>query len=441
MNIAFYYTNQKISNVDCRNVDSGNPGIGGTYYAMLLLTFMLSQKNLPQYHFFLFAESVALLPRFIQVVETTDLIQLSENLQKHSIDILVVNKIGTNTLDKAFFKAIKNNEIKIVVWAHCFIPYLTLCRYAKNHKIAKIVAVGKEQLYTWCDHSAFSKSTFIYNICHYPPVTLTPFSQRKNRVVYIGSIVPLKGLHLLTTVWREIKGQIPDAELYVIGSGRLYDSKGKVGKFGIAEYFYERKILKPILNQNGEIDSSVHFLGILGKEKVDILNSAKVGVPNPSGLTETFGFTAVEMQLAGCLVTTIKCPGYLDTVWGDDNILYENPKLLANSIVRLLKCKEYNQNQAIQFIQKEFSPECIVEQWLSLFEEIHDKQKPRFIDIIPKYKPSLLKKKNRTLQKFLPFLPSLMLYDAINTNMKYIIDKLLDFPTTVEKIYYRYLKR
>ena len=84
---------------------------------------------------------------------------------------------------------------------------------------------------------------------------MIPFNGRGNNVVYIGSIVPLKGVHLLTRVWKKVLSSVPDAQLFIIGSGKLYDSKAKLGPFGIAEIFYEKKLLKHILSQTQQIDS------------------------------------------------------------------------------------------------------------------------------------------------------------------------------------------
>jgi hypothetical protein len=45
MNIAFYCKNKNISKVDCSNLSNGNPGIGGTFYAMLGVAYFLQQKT------------------------------------------------------------------------------------------------------------------------------------------------------------------------------------------------------------------------------------------------------------------------------------------------------------------------------------------------------------------------------------------------------------
>ena len=48
-----------------------------------------------------------------------------------------------------------------------------------------------------------------------------------------------------------------------------------------------------------------------------------------------------------------------------------------------------------------------------------------------------LKMKNRRLKKILPFLPSIMLYETIASRLLYVCKKMIDLPTTLEKIYRR----
>lgn len=437
MRIGFYFQNERIAGKDLRNVEDGNPGIGGTYYAMLILVKMLSLRDTEKSEFYLFAEDDTYLPENINIVLTRNFAELSQRLKDLQIDLLVVNKIGKNTLNKAFFRSISDCNVKIIVWAHCFIPYKELCLYNRNKKVCKVVAVGKEQLMGWCDHPISKKATFIYNICNYPKQVVTPYDERKNIVVYVGSLVPLKGLHLLTAAWPMIKKKIPDAELYVIGSGRLYNKRALMGKYNIADYFYEKVLLKPILDKNGNIDQSVHFMGVLGKEKNGVLNMAKVGVPNPSGLTETFGYTAIEMQLAGAQIATIKCPGYIDTVYCKAGILYDKTKSLAGAVVSLLESKEYDSKETISFIKRKFDTDEIIDSWNSLFERaFNDVPENNNVDFSI-IKSTKWKLKNRKLQKQLPFLPSLIFFENVSSYFLYIYKKLIDFPTTIEKIYRR----
>ena len=441
MNIAFYLTNKPIENVNCKDISNGNPGIGGTYYEMLLLCYLMTIHQNGRQRAILFAESNKNLPSNIEVVIVPSLDDLGKALTKHDIDILVCNKIGENTLDKHFFASIHNTKAKVVVWAHCFIPNKTLSYYSKNEKVARVIAVGKEELFTWCDHKIYNKADYIYNICEYPDFKLKPFSQRGNNVVYIGSIVPLKGLHILTSAWPKVIEQIKDANLYIIGGGNLYNNNARLGSYGIAEYFYEKKILKPITGDNGQILPSVHFCGVMGAEKFDILNESKVGVPNPSGLTETFGITAVEMQLAGNLITTMKCPGYLDTVERSNSILYDDPLSLADCIIKLLQRVEYNPQEVITSLRHKFSAEVLVERWQQVFDDIYNNVPPVHQAISSDFAPTLRKLKNRRLQKVVPFLPSLMLYEDAFLKISYYCNKMLHLNDTVKKIYKRKIRK
>ena len=154
--------------------------------------------------------------------------------------------------------------------------------------------------------------------------------------------------------------EVPDAELYVIGSGRLYDKNSKLGKFGLAEDSYEQQFMQ-YLCVDEQILPSVHFMGDMGIEKNDILLKTKVGVPNPSGITETFCISAVEMQAMGAMVTTINFPGFIDTV--NNGCLYKHRNDLSKSVIDLLKNGNSCYDRAIKYIERNFSFESVVSKW------------------------------------------------------------------------------
>lgn len=435
MNIAFYCRNKSTSKIDCSNLKNGNPGIGGTYYAMLGVADFLSNKTDTKHKYYVFAESIDNLPKVLSKIYVANENELNTNIEKYRIDILIVNKTSA-PLDNTI-NTVRSTNVKIIIWGHCFIPYFELGRYADYENVSRIVAVGKEQLMTFCDHRAFDKSIYIYNLCNYQLPQPQDFEKRKNNVVYIGSIVSLKGLHLLTKAWPKILEEVSDAQLYVIGNGRLYNQDEELGKFGIAEYFYEKQLLKPILDKNNQIIPSVHFLGVLGEEKFNILNNAKVAVPNPSGLTETFGYTAVEAELSGCLIATKKCPGYLDTVVGKENILYDDVDDLADSVIKLLNMQHYDSATVREELFIKFSNDSIISSWEKLFDEIENEGRVKHDTIDSSLSSSRRKIINRKLQKIIPCLPSLLFWEQSFNKIKWFCAKMIDFSTTMEKLYRR----
>ena len=303
--VAFYLENASISSVDCSGILQGNPGIGGTQYMIILISYLLWLRN-NGLEVKTYSTSKGLFPVGYDYSIVRNFNEAVDKACDEGFDCLIfrhdADLITSGALDGV------DRNIKLIVWDHVFVCYWELDYYASNPQVYKIINVSREQTDLYRDHKAFEKSFYIYNCLNLEGtremVLGNPFEKRKNVVTYVGSLVPYKGFHLLAQAWPIILRQVPDAELYVIGSGRLYDKNVKLGRFGIAESSYEEQFMH-YLCKDDEILPSVHFMGDMGVEKNKILLQTKVGVPNPSGITETFCISAVEMQAMGAVVTTI----------------------------------------------------------------------------------------------------------------------------------------
>jgi glycosyltransferase involved in cell wall biosynthesis len=439
-NIAFYLANKRIANIDCRDIVNGNPGIGGTFYSMISLATSLSSICNDDYNFFLIADSRKFLPEVLNIIEINHVKEIDNILISHNIDVLVINDGGPDTFNNNFFKYLRKAErTKVVIWGHCTMSTQKLRLFNKVKQIHRIVNVSNEQLYDYCDHMAFEKSVVINNGYYFNiEQKIIPYNKRENTVVYLGGILPIKGFHILAKSWSTVVSEVPDAKLIVIGSGNLYDPSQKMGKYGIAEKFYEQSFMKYLLNNNGQILDSVTFLGTLGKEKFKYLEHAKVGVPNPGGIPETFCYTAIEMQASGMQVTSKICPGFIDTISDDGGIIYNSAKDLSNNIIRLLKTESTAQISVLNELQTKFSFDHISEKWIELFDELikgewnQHTYNPTF-----KLNLSKLKHYNRLFKRAFPFgsiLPSIKFYIEICNKLKYIFIKIMDFNNTVKKV-------
>ncbi|MFT4071748.1 MAG: glycosyltransferase family 4 protein [Dysgonamonadaceae bacterium] len=375
MKVAFYISNRNISSIDTSLVDKGNPGIGGSEYSVILISSLLSRNK--DLEVVLLCDEIGIFPKHLKYVKCNNLIGAIQYYVKNDFDFLVVDsKLLLKHIVQRFY------NVRFLAWANCFISDSLLDFYSKQSNVYKIINVGKEQYYLTKDKSVYNKSCFIYNAV---PITvlndykgkLIPNGKREKNVVYVGSLILSKGFHLLAQAWPKVINKIPEARLYVIGSGKLYSRNSKLGKWGIANEIYESRFMQ-YLAPNGKLMDSVKFLGILGTEKYDILSQCKVGVPNPSGLSETFGYTAVEMQFMDCLVTTIKCPGYLDTVYDKEN-LYNSPDELSTYIIELLNSSTDVYPQVMEYINR-FSVDEIVLEWEKLFEDLALKKRVNHID-------------------------------------------------------------
>lgn len=365
MKVAFYLENRYTTHIDLRQVRRGNPGVGGSEYMIALISQLLSVRD-NGIEVTLYAQAEGMLPEGVNVVLVDDLRACIAHCCQQKIAYLffkhVAGFIDDGSLDTSTFT-------KLCPWCHNFASPKQLEYYDANPMVARILCVGREQRDLYRDMRAYEKSEYLYNCISEVEiaacdVSAHPFDKRPNRVVYIGAIGKQKGFHWLAEAWPKVLQQVPDAELYVIGSGKLYGANAQLGKWGIAEEAYEN-LFMPYLTQEKEgkqeILPSVHFMGIMGKEKNEILLDAKVGVPNPSGFSETFGISAVEMQSMGCCIATIRCAGYLDTVVNGK--LYNRRSELADTIVSLLQGDGGDYKDTMRYITQHFSQQAVVEDW------------------------------------------------------------------------------
>lgn len=300
----------------------------------------------------------------ITVKGDEDVIPVCENLQ---IDILVLK---TDSL--ILRKMIKQSNLKVVYWSHNFI-YSDHCSFiAKTPQVKCNVFVGREQYDRYIDNDVINKSVYIYNL--FNDCNIQKRHNDLKTICYMGSIVPAKGFCELCRIWKGIKKEVPEAILLVLGSGSLYGNQ-KLGKYNIASDDYESRFISFIQNENGEIDPSIKFLGIVGEEKSNYFLNASVGVVNPTARTETFGMGIVEMASAFLPVATIGKKGHLDTIIHNKTGLLSSSLLgIQKDIIKLLKDENLNKelgDNAKLYISK-FSPTMIIPKWESLLKDVYD---------------------------------------------------------------------
>jgi hypothetical protein len=88
-NVAFYLPNKNTKNVDCSGIFDGNPGIGGTECAMLLLTCSLG-LNYPDLHTIVYVDEEASFPAMLttkKVADWPDLVQKTMDDNIHIYEI------------------------------------------------------------------------------------------------------------------------------------------------------------------------------------------------------------------------------------------------------------------------------------------------------------------------------------------------------------------
>lgn len=369
LNIGFFFNIKNKNHLDFRDCLSGNPGIGGAGYAMLTVGTMLANTDGFQVSFYTL-EKQSLHEAIIQKCVKDELEAIRMAKRDH-VDVFIFN---ANLFSKEFYAALDREQLASVAWFHNYNNCKIIKAVRECAAIKRVVFVSQQHYDAYIDDPIINKAVFIYltvpkreNFCR---------SLGKEKIVtYVGGLYKAKGFHILAKYWKYIASQVPDAVLYVIGSGKLY-SESILGKLGIAAPDYEKKLMKYLQDRDGKLVDSVKFMGILGGEKEEIYEKTYVGIANPSGFTETFCLSAVEFEAHGIPVVTYKGYGLLDTViCGETGLTSKWGKKQADYIIRLLKDEKENRELgqgAQQYVKRCFAPEIVLKKWVELIHDVTD---------------------------------------------------------------------
>lgn len=370
MKIGFYLDKKNLDNINCYNILNGNPGLGGSEYEFLLVSYLLENRD-NEIEPILFVHSKLKVPHKNVKIVYGGITGLCDVCVEEGISLLVINQ---GQFDKAIFD-IYSKQISLILWAHNVIPYSKLSLIDKLPYVKRIVCCGREMLELFRDHSVSRKSTYVYNIF---PIHEKEWYEGKidfsdnHNVAYMGMLHQGKGFHVLARSWKDILKKVPDAQLYVIGSGKLYDKNAKLGKYGIASEEFENLIMPYLEDEAGKLLPNVHFMGLMGVEKYEVLGKCKVAVPNPTGCSECLPITSIEMQLMGCNITTIRHPAYLDTV-GNHTYLYKKTSDIVEYISKRLLAPRDDYQDTYNFITEKFCMRNSISRWEHIIYTIDKK--------------------------------------------------------------------
>lgn len=368
--LGIEFNDKNLVSVNASEPENGNPGIGGSEYLFALLGRYL-QKNSDEFEIYFFNYGNSKLPQGVASVNITDNVDMLKKAEAMGIDILI-HQVSKSA---EWYQELEATKLKAIPWAHVFLPFEELEAIRSCQNVKRVVFVGKEEYDTYIDDDVIAKSAYIYNMINTKRETQQRCVEQPS-VTYVGSLVPAKGFHLLAKIWPSVLERVSEAQLNVIGTGKVYDRNAVLGKYGIAQESYENEFITYLTDADGKVLPSVHFLGLLGEEKEDVFRKTAVGVVNPTALTETFCISAVEMQLCGVPVVSRKKWGLLDTIKdGKTGFLYNNEQEFVDCVVELLVNKDLNETygcQAKEFVKNTFEADILIQQWIRLLKEVYE---------------------------------------------------------------------
>jgi glycosyltransferase involved in cell wall biosynthesis len=376
MKIAFYFSNTGLGSIDCSKPLNGNPGIGGTQYCFLLLIDSLKRYK-PEYQLSVYVNEKTILPFKVDQIVVKDICDALTHSSAHNNDLFLMGQV----VDKSIYEKIDQLNQKVIVWGHVYY-HSNLARWITNcNNVVLNIFVGRQQYDSYIDHDIIDKSTFIFNMTS-PSIGMKERRNDSKTVVFLGAIGKGKGFDVLAKQWKKILKEVPNAQLKVIGTGKLYSRNNRLGRLGVADELFEDLFVRYLSDENGKLLDSVNFLGVMGEEKYNVFDHSCVGVVNPSKTRESFGLSIIEMNTRSLPVVTIKKNGFLDTVINNETgLLMNKANRVYKGIIRLLKDKELNTqlgNNAKAFSYK-FAPDIVIEKWIIAFEKAIRNERTPFI--------------------------------------------------------------
>jgi glycosyltransferase involved in cell wall biosynthesis len=186
---------------------------------------------------------------------------------------------------------------------------------------------------------------------HFQPTYLKHHSSAKKKVVYVGRLINIKGLHLLIRAAPIILAKRPLTEFILVGDGPLKDGL--------------RSLAKQL-----HVAHAFHFLG-LRTDVNDILKECDIFVL-PS-LTEAMPLTVLEAMASGLPVIATKVGGNVELLQHSGILIDCDSTALANAVLMLLEnpllATELSQRSLLKVTQQ-YSWEKTTDMLSSVYNEL-----------------------------------------------------------------------
>ena len=423
MKIAFYLDDVK-KGIDYSHPDSANPGIGGTQFLIWELSYYMSKYSSNEIT--LFVPRSANFNEDINTIVVSNIMECLLACKEHLIDYLIIRG---PSIPKRIIDIAEKESIKLITWSHNFEAYSNIYLSLKSDSVKRNICVSNEQLDLLLDTDIYYKSRYIHNGISFKDFDSIKIKKVKNRIVYIGNLYPNSGFKQIAKAWTKIKKQIPDAELFIIGGNNLYNTSNFNSEYSKKTYNHFNKIIKKHLYNGNIPKKGVYFKGVLGgKEKLEIMASASIGVGNITDAGETFGLSVVEFEALGVPVVSINYRGIRETVINKKTgILVEKANKLSNAIIYLLKHDEIRDNygkNAKYFVRRNFDILNIVSDWDEMLKSIDKSERIKEKRSRFNYDGKRKIYYNYKIRKFLKFIPPISFYRYLRYGFFRLLSKL-----------------
>lgn len=267
-------------------------------------------------------------------------------------------------------------SIRPVVWSHIDLSS-EISDWLDKNWIEGVITVSDFCRIALLHHSRHRRIGRIYNPLnpfYAGDAGAAPDQVSKNRTaVFSGYVGETKGAHHLFQCWPHVKRALPDAELVVAGSAKLYHGDALTGPYGVATDEFEKRYIVPLQQEFGSLEQAgVQLAGMLSPAELrSLYRKSSVGVVNLNAFnaTETFSCSGVEMAASGLRVFSMATAALPETLGFTENaILVTQPDELVPAFVDALGQPRDSTRIGVQQRQmrERYALSHILDQWEAL---------------------------------------------------------------------------
>lgn len=289
--------------------------------------------------------------------------------------------------DAGIMEKLRKAHICPIVWSHIDVTP-EVSRWLDRDWITGVIAVSDFCRLALLHHSKYRRIGRIYNPLNpfYADVDGSDRAElgQTRQAVFAGFIGESKGAHRVFQCWRDVRRALPDAQLVVAGSAKLYRDDATIGSYGVAKPEFERRYISPLEEEFGSLDEAgVHLVGLVSPVELrSCYQRSSVGVVNlnPRNATETFSCSGVEMAACGLRIFSMASAALPETVgFAGNAVLVSRPAEIAPAFVAALsRSRDLNAIEAQRVkVRERYRLSSIVDQW----EELLQADPDRFFDL------------------------------------------------------------
>lgn len=374
-------------NTNCKrfSLSGSNPGIGGTEFNIIITALKLSEA-MPSWDFYLVNElpvDIEESPSNFNQTQSKDPIAFFESRNINPPTVVVAPVILLRKIPGNLLREIND---KLVIWSHH--PFdRDLRAITPLIKCCTVVCVGVYQHFS--NKVSDLSLNHIQNIFTFPRdggiVSSHQFNINQINIVHLGALIPAKGFIELAKAWRALKIRFPGVRLHVIGSSATYGEEPE-SKLIPTSLKYATQILDYIPEKDIQ-SGKVIFYGNMDHEKFEIIKKCDLAILNPTGHSEAFPASPLEILAFGVPVIASSDYGMSDCMRYFPELIIDGHEDIVGKVEYLvsdnLRFQEFRERAVAVANWFHLQTGLIVYRWVRLLDSLSE---DKILDM-PPYMP------------------------------------------------------